>query len=68
MRWHDRAPWARKREEQVERVRSIKRIVETFEAGGLSYRRLVDMIDDVINGQPERIVRVGNTHTPEVQT
>jgi hypothetical protein len=67
-RWSDRTPWERKRQEQAEKVNQLAELIERFKAGGLSFRKLADQIDSVIHGQPERIVRVGKGHTPEVQS
>ena len=53
--------------EQAKAVERIRDACETFERGGMSYRHVVDLIEDVIDGQA-RIVRVGETKKPEVQT
>ena len=53
--------------EQVKTVERIRDACETYQRGGMSYRHVVELIEDVIEGQA-RIVRVGNTHKPEVQS
>lgn len=53
--------------EQAKAVERIREACEVFERGGMSYRHVVDLIEDVIDGQA-RIVRVGQTQNPEVQT
>jgi hypothetical protein len=53
--------------EQAKAVERIRDACETFERGGMSYRHVVDLIEDVIDGQA-RIVRVGQTQKPEVQS
>jgi hypothetical protein len=48
----------------------IERILdacETYQRGGVTYRHVVELIEDVIDGQA-RIVRVGQAHNPEVQS
>jgi hypothetical protein len=53
--------------EQAKAVERIRDACETFERGGMSYRHVVELIEDVIDGQI-RIVRVGETQKPEVQS
>jgi hypothetical protein len=53
--------------EQAKAVERIRDACETFERGGMSYRHVVELIEDVIDGQA-RIVRVGHPPRPEVQT
>jgi len=49
----------------IERIRDA---CETYQRGGVTYRHVVELIEDVIDAQA-RIVRVGNqTYTPEVQS
>jgi hypothetical protein len=67
-RWSDRTPWERKRQEQAQKVDQLAELIERFKAGGISFRKLADQIDTVIHGEPERIVRVGRTHNPEVRS
>ena len=49
----------------IERIRDA---CETYQRGGVTYRHVVELIEDVIDAQA-RIVRVGNqTYTPEVKS
>ena len=70
MPWHDHAPWKRRRDgDHKEAIASIRRLLETFEAGGISWRRLRDAVDECLHEETARVVRVGNeTHTPEVKS
>lgn len=52
----------------VDRIRRVKQMVEAFEAGDMSAPQAISRIEEVASGDDERIVRVGNTHTPEIQT
>ena len=53
--------------DQAKAVERIRDACETYQRGGMSYRHVVELIEDVIDGQT-RIVRVGNPPRPEVQT
>jgi hypothetical protein len=53
--------------EQAKAVERIRDACETYERGGMSYRHVVELIEDVIDGQT-RIVRVGHPPKPEVQS
>lgn len=70
MAWHSRSPWAAKREaEHAETVQQMRRLIETYENGGISFRRLKEAIDEVIHTDTAAVVRVGNaTHKPEVRS
>ena len=50
-------------------VAAIRILCETFTKGGMSYGQTAKLIEDVLEDQAGRIVRVGNEkHTPEVRT
>jgi hypothetical protein len=54
-------------QEQAIAIERIRDACETYQRGGVTYRHVVELIEDVIEGQA-RIVRVGHkVHTPEVQ-
>jgi hypothetical protein len=53
--------------QQAKAVERIRDACETYERGGMSYRHVVELIEDVIDGQT-RIVRVGHPIKPEVQS
>jgi hypothetical protein len=60
-------PWAEKRREQKQAMERIACIVGAYKIGALTYARAVAEIHEVIDSQ-QRIVRVGDTYTPEVQS
>jgi hypothetical protein len=66
--WSDRSPWEAKRAAQRAKVDQLGLLLERYKAGGLSFAKLADQIETVIYGQPERIVRIGKEHKPEVQS
>jgi hypothetical protein len=54
-------------QEQAIAIERIRDACETYQRGGATYRHVVELIEDVVEGQA-RIVRVGSkTHTPEVK-
>lgn len=54
-------------EEQA--VAAIRILCETFAAGGLSFRQTTKLIEDVLEDQSGRMVRVGSErHSPEVKS
>jgi len=55
-------------ERMADRIRRVKEIVGLFESGGISALKAVSQIEDIASGDDERIVHVGSTHKPEVQT
>lgn len=67
MRWHDKTPWAKKRQDEAEKVAAIERLLQTYKAGGLSYGRLIAKIDEVVC-ETGAVVKVGNQHKPEIQS
>jgi len=66
--WSDRPPWAAKRAEQEKKAERIGALVDAYRSGALSYSRLADRIDEVLNGEPDGIVRVGETPKPEIKS
>ena len=55
-------------EGETRTIECIRDACETYQRGGVTYRHVVELIEDVIDAQA-RIVRVGNqTYTPEVQS
>lgn len=52
---------------QAKVVEEIRQACDEFAAGAVSYRRAIKAIETVIE-EETRVVRVGNVHTPEVQT
>lgn len=50
-------------------VMAIRILCDSYQQGGAAYRTVAKLIEDVLEDQAGRIVRVGNDkHTPEVQT
>lgn len=68
MLWHERSRWQVRREEQAKKVETITALIESYKRGELSYTRLADKIDEVVNGEADGIVRVGEAHKLEIKT
>jgi hypothetical protein len=68
MLWHDRSRWQARREEQVKKVETMTALIESYKRGELSYTRLADKIDEVVNGETDGIVRVGEAHKLEIKS
>ena len=50
-------------------IAAVRILCESYTNGGMSYGQTAKLIEDVLEDQAGRIVRVGNDrHTPEVQT
>lgn len=49
-------------------MRIVESTVVDWKRGVVSFNRAKAIIDDALIGDSDRIVRVGNTHTPEIQT
>lgn len=48
---------------------AIRILVDSYAKGGMSYRQATKLIEDVLEDEAGRIVRVGNErHTPEATT
>jgi len=59
--------YAARRHEQERVMQIIRSIAEDYRAGRMSYQKAAAQIEELLNGDAARIVRVGQTHTPEVQ-
>lgn len=75
MPWHDEAPWAAKRRKQEQekasmeqRLDQIGQLVDKAKTGRMSRRKALEEIESVASGELDSIVRVGNVHTPDIQT
>jgi hypothetical protein len=72
MAWHDETPWASKRREAAaivgDRLAKIREVLVAVDAGAMAPAKALDQIEDIARGEAERIVKVGNTHRPEVQS
>jgi hypothetical protein len=50
-------------------MRKIAAVTRAYESQDLAFDKARDQIEELLNGDAARIVRVGNrTHEPEVQT
>jgi hypothetical protein len=50
-------------------VSAIRILCESYAKGGMSYRQTAKLIEDVLEDEAGRIVRIGKErHTPEVRT
>jgi len=50
-------------------IAAVRILCESYSKGGMSYGQTAKLIEDVLEDQAGRIVRVGNErHSPEVQT
>ena len=68
MLWHDRSRWQARREQQVQKVEAMTALIESYKRGELSYTRLADKIDEVVNGETDAVVRVGETPKLEIKS
>lgn len=51
-----------------ERIDRVREVVKQFDVGCMTEGRALSLIEDIASGEADRIVKVGNTHTPEVQS
>lgn len=45
----------------------VEDTVVAFKRGAVSFNRAKSIIDDALIGEADRIVKIGKTHTPEIQ-
>lgn len=50
------------------RITRVRDVLKVYDAGGMSESRALSQIEEIASGEDDRIVTVGNPHTPEVQT
>lgn len=55
----------KRRRDQIERIREAIRV---YDQGGMTEGRALSLIESIAAGEHERVVHVGNTHRPEVET
>lgn len=65
---HDKTPWTERRDQELAVLESIRQAVDAHDRGQASYRKAVSLIEEALNGDAARIVRIGKPHTPEVET
>ena len=63
--WQHNTPWRLKRVEQNQVMDQIVEIVKRYEAAAISAPRAIGKVRELLE---PRIVKVGDTHTPEVQS
>ena len=69
MSWSDNPPWKVRQDQRAELMRKIAAVTRMYESQELAFDKARDAIEELLNGDASRIVRVGNrTHEPEVQS
>jgi hypothetical protein len=69
MSWSDNPPWKVRQDQRAELMRKIAAVTRMYESQELAFDKAKDAIEELLNGDATRIVRVGNrTHEPEVQS
>ena len=68
MTWHGQTPWAAAKAVAILKLREIVQIAQSAERGEVAPARALQMIEEMASKETDRIVRVGNQHTPEIQT
>jgi len=61
----------KERKEEAAHAAAMQIVEDTvlaFKRGGVSFHRAKSIIDDALIGDADRIVKIGNKHTPEIQT
>jgi hypothetical protein len=65
---HDKVPWTERRDQEAAVLEVIRQAIDAHDRGQASYRKAVSMIEEALNGDAARIVRVGKQHIPEIET
>jgi hypothetical protein len=69
MAWHDKTPWTVRRDQEQTVMRSIRSVVDAFDHGQVSFRKATAQIEELLNGDAARVIRVGHkTHQPEIES
>lgn len=50
------------------RLARVRDVLSVYDAGGMSEGRALSQIEEIASGDGDRIVTVGNPHTPEIHT
>lgn len=67
--WHDKTPWTVRRDQEQHLMDSIRGVVDSFGRGQVSFRKATSQIEELLNGDAARVVRVGHkTHKPEIES
>jgi len=65
----DQPPWKVRQDQRAELMRRIASVTRAYESGDISFDKARDQIEELLTGDANRIVRVGNKpHEPEVQS
>jgi len=68
MSWHHQTPWAAAKAVALLKLREIREIALAAERGEVAPAKALQQIEEMASKESDRIVRVGNQHTPEIQT
>ena len=68
MSWHHQTPWAAAKAVALIKLKEIREIAQAAERGEVAPAKALQQIEEMASRETDRIVRVGNQHTPEVQT
>jgi hypothetical protein len=66
---YDKTPWTVRRDQEQHVMDSIRTVVESFATGRVSFRKATAQIEELLDGDAARVVRVGHkTHKPEIES
>ena len=68
MTWHGQTPWAAAKAVALLKIKEIREIAQAAERGEVAPAKALQQIEEMASRETDRIVRVGNHHTPEIQT
>jgi len=69
MAWSDNPPWKVRQDQRAELMRRIAAVTRAYESQDLAFDKAKDQIEELLSGDANRIVRVGNKqHEPEIQS
>ena len=69
MSWSDCPPWKVRMVQREELMRKIAAVARAYESRDIAFDKAKDEIEELLNGDANRIVRVGNKqHEPEIQS
>lgn len=60
---------ARARQELLRsRIDRVREVIRVYDTGGLNEGSALSRIEEAASGDADAVVRIGNTHTPEIQS
>lgn len=69
MSWSDTPPWKVRQDQRAELMRQIAAVTRAYESRDIAFDKAKDAIEELLHGDANRIVRVGNKqHEPEIQS